>query len=365
MSEAPRHRRELGFSIVELMVASTISVIMFTVIIQIFSNSKEAYRIQEGASVLNENARYAVSHLQYYLRLADHWGGVESDEVNVDVGVPGLAINCTGSAVVSSVGFRGYDGGAARPLNCINASNYEPNTDAFFIRYGAPHADTVILGDTDVPPLSGAPSIPDASSGEGPVDITYMLGANGDGLWVRTRLGYRAFIVEGVDVGSLPSDMEPASDPLSITNYRYQSMLYFIRSCSNPGFSGTSVNCDANDDSVPTLVRMTLNPDFSFTEQDVVAGVENMQLRYGLDTDADMVADTYVTAATVNASNAWNAVIAVRVSVIIANLERDNTIDDTTTYFLQDYNYTPPNEARNFRRTQYDFTVQIRNMNRA
>ena len=86
MSKAPRRRRELGFSIVELMVASTISVIMFTVIIQLFSNNKEAYRIQEGASVLNENARYAVSHLQYYLRLADHWGGIEPDEVNIDAG---------------------------------------------------------------------------------------------------------------------------------------------------------------------------------------------------------------------------------------------------------------------------------------
>lgn len=365
MSKAPRRRRELGFSIVELMVASTISVIMFTVIIQLFSNNKEAYRIQEGASVLNENARYAVSHLQYYLRLADHWGGIEPDEVNIDAGVPGLALDCTGSAVVSTVGFRGYNGGAARPVDCINVNNYEPNTDAFFIRYGAAHSDAVTLNDTDVPALSGAPSNPDANSGEEPVDIAYMLGTEGDGLWVRTNLGRRAFIVEGADVGSLPNDMSPSSDPLSITNYRYQSMLYFIRSCSNPGFSGDTANCDANDDGVPTLVRMTLNPDFSFTEQDVVAGVENMQLRYGLDTDADMVADTYVTAATVDASNAWDAVIAVRISVVIANLERDNTINDTKTYFLQDFNYTPPAEARNFRRAQYDFTVQIRNMNRA
>ena len=110
---------------------------------------------------------------------------------------------------------------------------------------------------------------------------------------------------------------------------------------------------------------MTLNPDLSFTEQDVVIGVENLQLMYGVDTNDDFVADRYEDAATVQASGDWANVVAVRVSVIVANLERDNTVNDTQTYYTLDDTWTAPADARSFRRSQYDFTVQIRNMTRA
>jgi Tfp pilus assembly protein PilW len=77
---------------VELLVSVTISLIMFAVIIELFSSNKDAYRMQEGASVQNENARFAMSHLQFFMRLADHWGGVEPDTVSVHtpVGTPNV-----------------------------------------------------------------------------------------------------------------------------------------------------------------------------------------------------------------------------------------------------------------------------------
>ncbi len=118
-------------------------------------------------------------------------------------------------------------------------------------------------------------------------------------------------------------------------------MLYYIRTGS---------------DGVPTLVRRALNPNMSFTEQDIVAGVENMQLLYGVDSNADFVAERYETA-----PSDWSRVVSVRVSLIVSNLERDMTVTDTTTYRLLDTTWTPPTDARNFRRAQFDFTVQIRN----
>lgn len=361
-----RAAKQGGFSIVELMVAVTISLIMFAVIIELFASNKEAYRIQEGSSVLNENARFAVSHLQYFMRLADHWGGIEADNVSVDAGVPSpLATDCTGAAVVSNVGFRGFNGAASAPLDCITAANYEPGTDAFFIRYGAAHEDARAVSDTSVPVLNGVPSIPDDS--EEPIKASYFGSANGGGLWVRTVLGRRSVIFQNTDLAALDNDIYSAADPdpLSVTNYRFQSMLYYIRACSNPASGSNAGACDSGDDGVPTLVRMTLNPDLSFTEQDVVAGVEDMQLLYGVDDDEDFVAESYETAANVQASGDWDKVVSVRVSLIVANVQRDNTITDTKTYYTLDTTFTPPAEARNFRRQQFDFTVQIRNMTRA
>ncbi len=360
-----------GFSLVELMGAVTISIIMFAVIIELFINNKEAYRLQEGASVSNENARYAVSHLQFFMRLADHWGGVQPANVSVDGGVPALGTDCGGSPVISNVGFRGYNGAATRPVDCIVAANYEPNTDAFFIRYGSAHEDgypdTGSLTLTR-PVLNGVPKLPEIDEGEQPITRPYVTtDPDGAGIWLRTALGRRAVIYDRVDFASLPSDIIGGGPPdeRQFTNYRFQSMLYYIRACGNPQ-SGTNANaCDADDDGVPTLVRMTLNPDLSFTEQDIVTGVENMQLLYGVDTDNDFVAERYDTAATVQAAGNWPNVVSVRVSLIVANLERDNTVNDTGTYFMLDTSWVPPAEARNFRRRQYEFTIQIRNMTRA
>ncbi len=365
-------RPQQGFSIVELMVAATISIIMFAVIIELFASNKEAYRVQEGASVLNENARFAISHLQFFMRLADHWGGVEPNVVSVDGGVPAaLTTSCDGgaNAIVSNVGFRGLNGAAAPPTDCIAAANYEPNTDAFFIRYGTAHENGLTIADDTVPVRSGIPKLPDAAQSQWPVEDDYVTGSNGDGIWISTAVGRRAVIFEDADYSGLPADVrfddKPSTDAGRGAFYRYQAMLYYIRSCSNPA-SGSNANlCDAGDDGVPTLVRMTLNPDFSFTEEEIVAGVENMQLLYGVDTDEDLVAERYDTAATVQANGNWDKVVTVRVSLMIANIERDNTITDTATYNLLDQAWTVPAEARNFRRSQFDFTVQIRNMTRA
>lgn len=335
-----------GFSIVELMVAVTISLIMFAVIIELFVSNKEAYRLQEGASVLNENARFAINHLQYSLRMADHWGGVQPEDVSVDGGVPALGA-CTGSPPISNVGFRGYDGTATPPVDCIPAADYAANTDAFFVRYG-----------------SQSPSNP----GEEPDDSADVVAVPGAGIWVRTATGRRAIIFENSDLGSLPGDMYDASDPdpAGTFNYRFQALLYFIRSCSNPAAGSSATACDSSDDGIPTLVRMVLNPDNTFTQQDIVQGVENMQLMYGVDENDDLSADRYDTAANVAAADTWSDVVSVRVSLVVANLQRDMTVTDTNTYTMTDGSpWSPPAAARNFRRSQYDFIVQIRNVTRA
>lgn len=368
MNRPARPHLVRGFSIVELMVAVTISIIMFAVIIELFASNKQAYRIQEGASALNENARFAVSHLQYFMRLADHWGGVQPANLSVDGGVPSpLATDCDSDGVVATVGFRGYDGTSATPpLSCIAAADYVANTDAFFIRYGASHENLRPLTDATQPfPPNGVPVAPPQPTVE-PVRAAYITGANGTGLWVRTVLGRRAVVFDASDLTSLPGDIYNAGDPdpLGTTNYRFQSMLYFIRPCQNPGGGTSATECDAGDDNIPTLVRMTLNPDLSFTAQEVVAGVETMQLQYGVDLDGDFVADRYDVAATIDGANNWAQVVAVRVHLIVANTERDNTVNDTRTYYLGDTTWIPPAEARNFRRAQYDFTVQIRNVTR-
>ena len=83
----------------------------------------------------------------------------------------------------------------------------------------------------------------------------------------------------------------------------YSAVLYYIRQSGRGAGS--------------SLYRHYLNTNrrgrSRVMAEELVEGVENMQLVYGVDSNNDGVADKYVNAALVNADHAWAEVVAVRV----------------------------------------------------
>ena len=61
-------------TLVEIMVALTISLILLAGVMQIFLASKQTYRMQDGMSRLQENARFALHFLDQDLRMAGYHG---------------------------------------------------------------------------------------------------------------------------------------------------------------------------------------------------------------------------------------------------------------------------------------------------
>jgi type IV pilus assembly protein PilW len=61
-----------GLSLVELMIAITLSIFIVAAMISLFINSKENYRLNENMSRLQENARFAVSFISRDVRMADY-----------------------------------------------------------------------------------------------------------------------------------------------------------------------------------------------------------------------------------------------------------------------------------------------------
>lgn len=68
---APR-RQESGFSLIELMVAMTLGLILTVIIGNVFVGAKESYRTSEDLGRLQENARFAVTHLGRIIRMASY-----------------------------------------------------------------------------------------------------------------------------------------------------------------------------------------------------------------------------------------------------------------------------------------------------
>ena len=87
MNKASRHAQR-GVTLIEVMVSITVGLVLLSGVISIFISNKAGYRLQESSNVLDENARFALTQLQYDLRMADHWGGIERDQITIDSAAP-------------------------------------------------------------------------------------------------------------------------------------------------------------------------------------------------------------------------------------------------------------------------------------
>jgi type IV pilus assembly protein PilW len=337
---APIVNAQRGMTLVEIMISMVVGLILLAGILSIFTSNKQAYRIQESTNILNENARYALNQMQYHLRMGEHWGGVETANVEIEDTLAALAIvgSCGASTpTISGIGFTGVDGASTPPVDCIDGDDYEAETDVLILRFGEP--ERIPSDDAEI----------------------------SDNVFVRVAMGRRAMIYQGNAITSLPSDLYDAADPDpdQLANYRYRTVVYFIRRCASQD-RGTAGVCDGDDDSTPTLTRLTLEGT-DLVQEDVIAGVEQMQLTYGvLDESVSPPRIEYKTADEITANNEWTEVANVQVSLVIRGEQRDTTFTDNRDFDMYGgYTYTPAAADRSFRRKLFNFTVQIRNLTRA
>lgn len=355
-----RCQSQRGITLIELMVAITVGLILLAGIVQLFVSNKQAYRIQEGINVLNEDSRYALNQLEYSIRMAGHWGGAKPERIAVETIAP--AVDCAQSPVFNNsdpglavgYGVEGFDGVAASPLNCIPAADYRPNTDVLVLRF------------------AGAERLPDA-------DVKKA--ANAGTQFVRARAAGGADVFKGADFaryegGVGPPDIQqPAATDHNadlIANYLMNVEIFFIRNCASQAL-GDPTLCDAADDTTPTLARLVLRNGV-MVQEDVVAGVEQFQILYGVDDDDDHSPNRFVDATAVKAGTGkgpeWSNVVDTRVSLVLRNGERDVTFQDTKTYRLYGgaagagVPYAIAASDQPFRRKVYNTSVQSRNQTR-
>lgn len=65
-------KRQIGLTLIEIMVALLIGAFLLAGVIQIFIVNKQTYRVQENQSRIQENGRFAVDYLNRYIRLAGY-----------------------------------------------------------------------------------------------------------------------------------------------------------------------------------------------------------------------------------------------------------------------------------------------------
>ncbi|MCB1791019.1 MAG: prepilin-type N-terminal cleavage/methylation domain-containing protein, partial [Gammaproteobacteria bacterium] len=81
-------RRQAGLTLVELMIATTLSIVLLAGVLLVFSANKATYQMQNGLGTLQENGRYAASQIASDLQMAGFGGCLSPHLKRVDGGAP-------------------------------------------------------------------------------------------------------------------------------------------------------------------------------------------------------------------------------------------------------------------------------------
>lgn len=339
-----------GLTLVELMVALLLSLVLMSGMITIFMANKRTYQVQEGLARLQENGRFATQMLIRDIRGAGFWGCATQTPriVNTLNGSEGYTFGYGQSvdgfeAVSSSSWSPTLDASIvdASPGSDVITLRFSLGGDARVIQHNTPSADLKVVADADIQ-LGDILMVSDCQ------DAAIFQVTN-----LQTTSGVQTNVVHNVGTG-LPGN---ATQNLGkkFTNgtlVRMRTRSYYVRT----GAGG-----------LPSLWRI----DNGGTPQEVVEGVEQMQVLYGVDTDSDLAANCYMTAEEVDNPAAytetacspkdwdWTKVVSVRISLLLQSIRTDVT-DAPQPYSFNGVTTTPDD-----RRLRHVFTSTVTVRNRA
>lgn len=345
--------RQQGFTIVELMVAATLGLLILAGAISMFVSNKRIYTEQDELGRLQENARFAIDMLVNDIRMAGHTG------CNDDTAV--VTNHVTGAGDPKTLyAFTPIEGSE-------NAAVWEPSdsteeqadmlagSDSITVRYLA-HTDIYTMQ-----PAMNAGAFEIYTSAGGGIsqgDIIAVADCNRADIVVATTAA--ATSTAGC-TSVLPTDAckdtfefkagsISGAEPFNATatlSKTYDSEAAVLSYVTARYFVGT--DADGN----PVLHRKSTTE----AAEEVIEGVENMQIMYGEDTAGnDRIADIYRTAAAVVN---WDSVVSVRIALLMRTIDEYGTDLNTETYDLLGTTINPTDDRR--RRRVFTTTIQLRN----
>lgn len=373
-----RHRRVLqrGFSLIELMIAITIAVLLGIGMVQVFSAQRIAFAANEALARVQENSRFALQFLERDLRMAGN-------------------MTC-----LNDLGFRG------RVFNHLSPD--VPSSAPWLYRIDVPLQVYEYVGTSpgDGYMLEEKRTTPAAAAWNPPLPPDLGLAGvalDGSDVVVVRYMSAEATTLTGIGVNAATGELSVA-DPsfieaggiYAVTDCRNFSLFQSLGGASAGqgglnlvGWSGLEnsygpdvpvhrfalaayyVATGAEDG--PALFRRALQADGSLLSEEMVGGVESMQLVLGADTGLRNLGDrpvAYLTAAEVSdggapwpgmssADDRWSAVLAVRLGLLMRNPTRTNTAKPALAPIVADARLDVADDGR--LRHVYEVQVAVRN----
>lgn len=313
---------QAGISLVELLVAMAIGLILLAGMYQVFISSTTTYNYNDRLSRLQENGRFAIHVLGNELRGAGYLGCLQDvTEFKSVLGTwtplgefrTDLANSIQGYEATGSTGWVDSSGTLSKNALETRTGIVDPVWGSDVLVTRGVDQDAVIpllqsMGNAsvilDVP--GGLSGILQEEGGE----ILLISDCQGATLFQSTQ-----YIPAS---GKLQHNPGASHSPGNVNNDGGQNSLGHAYVAGAEIFLPRTtvyyIRQNAAEPPVPCLYRK-VNGDAA---EEVVEGVENMQVRYGVDTDGDRAVNTYVAA---EAVSDWTQVLSVRIGLLIRTAE--------------------------------------------
>lgn len=343
--DRPYRETSRGFSLVELMVAITIGLIILAAVSAVFVNSKRSYSTQDRLSRLQENARFAIQFLTRDIRMAGY-SGCAKDIVNVN---NTLSSNTSFwyNAAVPLEGIDNTDTNWSPSGLASTLASRKANTDAIVIRSADPslilpvsttmQSETVAIGVSSVAQINPNDIVMVADCSN--ADVMQVTGTGSSSL---------AHATGGGPPGNSTQTLSKAYDTAAQV-MKFHTRVYYIKNRS---------------DGTPALYMQD-----NGTDQELVEGVESLQITYGVDTDttSDGTPNVYLKAGEngLTTTAQWANVKSIRIGMLVRtpnDKDADVNIRAGSSYEVNgDTSFTVP-AGDKYQRRVFLTTIQVRNM---
>ncbi len=344
---------QFGFSLVELMVALLLGLFLAGGVTAMYLSSKQTYRINENLSRLQESLRFSLEFMSRDIRMAGYMPcRYTTDTSNVING------NTDWYLDFFNFGIRGYEGGVSAFPTEIS-SDVAAGTDAIALLKGGIYAASIAIHEDSSNKLTLNNPFPANEFDQGEIAVIcdprqssiFQISASSSSL---ETLEYGSN--SGIAPGNLTTDVGIYGEDAQITPYR--PVIYYVAPSSN--------NPNINSLRRRSLqVRLTGGIETAvMDEEELLEGVESMQILYGIDIDNDQITDRFVAANDVAAAE-WSSVITVRLGLLLSTGEEVATQIDTDVYSVAgtkiSYSTTPSHPADQKLRYVVNTTINLRN----
>jgi type IV pilus assembly protein PilW len=316
-----RQRRQTGIGLVEIMVALVVSSLLIGGLIQIFSSNKQAYVLQDEMSRLQENGRFAFHFLMKDLRMAGYFGCRNNVPVqnNLDTSSSDydFSYDFAGSPLVA---YNADDSGGWSPALPASIQALEP----------LPGNDIVLIRSADASSVSLTPPYQSGDASKASIHLEKGHGLSKGDIAVVSDCS-QATVVQitgeggGGTSAAVTNNTGNSASPGNATsslghNYGQGAIISKIQ--SNVFYVANNVA------GVPSLFRKKLTA--GENAEELVAGVDQLSFRYGIDSNEDRQLDSYTEAPT---TSQLNRIMAVRTSMLLRG-ERQNIVDGEQGFVL-------------------------------
>lgn len=325
-------RKQSGMTLIEIMVAMLLGVFLIAGLLQFFLGSRQTYRLSDGQSRLQENGRFALELLSHDIRLAGYIGCstvstvattnpviIANNPLVAPVAHAGIVAVVAASTITGGNGNAGSFTSPDPALSATLDTDVIQGTDAITVQFGESCGGYTTATKNDVADPTGIiPATHTCGTITPGTGATYS--TIGTPLVIadcNTAHVFRASAgtsqnkdAAGTATSALGKSYAAGSEVLLFRSY-----TYFIRM----GASGNQ----------PALWRFDNNKPLSGSTnpEELIEGIENMQLTYGIDTDADGSANQYLPAPT---AAQWPNAVSVRVVLTARSIENNLMSTDNT-----------------------------------